>query len=339
MFQLPTPLLILLSCIPFWCSAQPTRLDLDPVPKSWAVIFYNVENLFDTLDDAYKWDEEFLPQGEKSYGSVRYWLKIRSTARALRMAIAQSQSPPLAIGLAEVENMGVVLDVMKHPAMRLKNCSWETVLFDSPDPRGIDCAIIVNTQIGNIVRADRIRYSHKSLRTRDAPFVEVDTGLDTVRMAVVHLSSKRGGAAKSATKRFYEIQYTLQHLEHLDAERKVPIPTLVLGDFNNGPQSPEYKRAISQGWQAPQWDKGPGGSYKYKGRWSHIDLILTHHCAALNARILDPPDLLEQDTKWGGLKPRRTWQGSFFKNGYSDHLPVCLFVSHNSLKMDTLVTQ
>jgi endonuclease/exonuclease/phosphatase family metal-dependent hydrolase len=278
--------------------------------------FYNVENLFDTIHDAGKFDHEFTPHGSKSYNSVRYYLSLRQTARVLRhMAVDENIR---LVGLAEAENRSVLLDLIYHRGLRDVG-NWQLVHYDSPDRRGIDCAILYDADRYTLLHSDRIRYSTDSLFTRDATFGRF-AGPDSLpfNLAVVHLPSKRGGASQSAWKRTYALQSITQALDTcLD-------PTLILGDFNDQTSSLSASplSSAANSWQFATTQHSPSspGSYKYKGRWSTIDLCLSNrHCTA---QILSPNWLLQADSKWGGSKPKRRWQGTFFKNGFSDHLPV-----------------
>ncbi len=295
---------------------------------SYGVYFYNVENLFDTLDDAHFLDEEFTPHGARKYGSIPYRLRIRQLARALRMAVTAAGARPLALVLAEVENHGVLLDLSQHPALRLPGTRWEAISFDSPDKRGIDCAVLVNTEAATPLDQDLVRYSNDSLKTRDALLVDLLLLHDStkVRLIGVHLSSKLGGARRSEGKRRYELNAVNQAL----LERRERAPTnyeILLGDFNENRSNEAYQDALANGWREPLWQKMPKGvqgTYKYQGRWDQIDWALYRGKGVPTAQVLAPAPLLTDDTKWGGKKPARAWQGLFFTNGYSDHLPICL---------------
>ena len=284
------------------------------------IIFYNVENLFDTIDDYGVADHEFLPHSPKEYGSIRYRLALRQTARALRLAIYQTKESVDVIALCEVETRGVLEDLARHKALRDLG-DWEVVHYDSPDFRGIDCAALVNSHRVTLQSSDRIRYSNDTMKTRDAlllSYKNADSLL--LHLAVVHLSSKRGGAATTAPKRAYQLQQVIRAFD--TAQNAV----LICGDFNDGPSASAYQQAIDSGWYAAKLIKGAGlmevsGTYKYKGRWQYIDLGISKN-KPFECTVLALPMLLKEDTKWGGFVPKKRWQGTFFVNGYSDHLPV-----------------
>jgi hypothetical protein len=67
----------------------------------YRLMFYNVENLFDTIDKPDTNDEEFLAKGKKHWNNYKYWRKINKLFQVV--AAAGSTHPPDIIGLCEVE--------------------------------------------------------------------------------------------------------------------------------------------------------------------------------------------------------------------------------------------
>ena len=288
--------------------------------KAQSVLFYNTENLFDTIDDTGVNDVEFLPEGTKEFGSIRYRLCIRQTSRALRLSILSTALPLELIGLCEVENRTVLDDLKNHRGFRGTG-DWQIIHYDSPDRRGIDCAALLNTNVARLLYSNRIRYSTDSLVTRDALFVRYKKQDSTnVNVIIVHLPSKRGGAASSNWKRDYSLKQILMVADTcLD-------PSIICGDFNDNAQADIFN-PLPNGWviKPPVFESTKiSGSYKYKGRWQTIDLCLTN-IPALKSQIISRSTLLQKDPKWGGYKPSRRWQGQFYTNGFSDHLPVYFF--------------
>jgi len=269
-------------------------------------LFYNVENLFDTIHDRNFHDLEFTPAGSKKYGSITYRLCIRQTSRVLHMLQQSHYRAPI-VALCEVENRSVLDDLIRHQGMRVHG-PWNIVHFDSPDYRGIDCAVLYNPERIQVLQTDRIRYSNDTLLTRDALFVRYTIDEKRFNLVVVHLPSKRGGSRESQWKRNLAISAVLTALDSCIS------PTIIMGDFND-PLTQEY---------GPSWHSaiqiGTSGTYKYQGRWNAIDGGIANFPVQVQA--CDLPLLLQKDAKWGGLKPLRRWQGNFYKNGFSDHLPV-----------------
>ena len=110
-------------------------------------VFYNVENLFDTINNPNTSDDEFLPNSEKKWNSSKYFHKINQLARVLSSVAKDknSNNMPDIIGLCEVENKQVINDLLKTPTF--SNHNYKIIHQDSPDSRGIDCALLYNDKI------------------------------------------------------------------------------------------------------------------------------------------------------------------------------------------------
>ena len=289
------------------------------------ILFYNVENLFDTLHDRGKNDLGFTPTGAYGYGSATYFLKIRQTARALRAAINLTEQTIDIIAVAEVENRTVLLDLAKHKAIKDQG-PWQVVHYDSPDHRGIDCAALINTSTTRVVDSRTISYSSPHYKSRDALLLmtrstSVRDSVD-VTSVIVHLPSKRGGASQSAPFRKMALQAVMNELDRDSAQNQ-----LIIGDFNDITSADFFQDEIHRGWNTPAflYPKNISGTYKFQGRWQHIDLALYRGKIRYSGEILAPPLLLESDTRWGGYKPKRAFLGTFYTYGFSDHLPVYIF--------------
>jgi hypothetical protein len=280
---------------------------------SQPVLFYNVENLFDTINDYGHADEDFLPDGPRQNNSITYWLKIRQTARALRLAYVQSPTPPLVIGLAEVETYGALLALSRHAALRSLG-PWQPVLYDSRDSRGIDVAALVHDDVV-ILQSHTFRMP-EAWHTRDPLFLRLqwpDSSLSQI--VFIHLPSKRGGAQQSHHKRIRVLEKIMNSLDTCQT------PTLLAGDFNTEPTHNIMTLAKEHGWKSTTMTGDQKGSYKFRGRWNELDWALVKN-GKVSGQILTPDALLEADRKWGGRKPNRSWIGHRFSFGYSDHLPV-----------------
>lgn len=273
-------------------------------------LFYNVENLFDTIHDQNSHDREFTPFGSKKYGSLSYRLCIRQTARAINALENSSFNAPI-IGLCEVEHRSVLEDLIQHRGIRSFG-PWGIVHYDSPDFRGIDCALLYKSAEISIITSKRLRFSNDSLNSRDGLWVKYWKDSTLYNVIVVHLPSKRGGGSQSDWKRDYIWSQLAIHLDSCTQ------PTLIMGDFNDGIGS-RQSDLFSPNWKTFRATTLKG-TYKFQGRWNTIDGALANF--EISANVCELPLLLEKDKKWGGFKPRRRWQGNFYKNGYSDHLPV-----------------
>ena len=287
---------------------------------SQPVLFYNVENLFDTINDYGHADEDFLPDGPRQNNSITYWLKIRQTSRALRLAHIQSPAHPLVIGLDEVETYGALLALSRHAALRTLG-PWQPVLFDSRDSRGIDVVALVHKEVV-ILQSQTLRMP-EAWHTRDPLFLRLqwpDSSLS--QLVFIHLPSKRGGGQQSNHKRMRVLEKIMNSLDTCQT------PTLLAGDFNTEPTRDIMVLAAEHGWELANKTGAQQGSYKYRGRWNELDWAMIKS-GEVSWKILAPDALLENDTKWGGMKPKRSWidhRGCF---GYSDHLPVYYLMCGN----------
>src|SRR6478735_541359 len=108
-----------------------------------SIAFYNFENLYDTINDPNKDDEEFLPAGAKNYTGKVYLDKLSKIAEVIsKLATDNTPDGPAIIGTAEIENINVLNDLVKQPA--IANRGYVPILIDGPDKRGNDPALLYN---------------------------------------------------------------------------------------------------------------------------------------------------------------------------------------------------
>ncbi len=108
--------------------------------QTYNIGFYNVENLFDTIDDPKTEDEWFLPTSETEWNSEKYIKKLADLSKVIDAMNSETGGPDI-IGLCEVENYQVVKDLASKPV--LKDNHYKVIHFDSPDARGIDVAALI----------------------------------------------------------------------------------------------------------------------------------------------------------------------------------------------------
>ena len=103
--------------------------------------FYNLENLFDTLDTPGKLDEEFTPKGTKLYNTAMYTDKLTRLSTVISM-LGKDVSPDgiAMLGVAEVENRKVLEDLVAQPL--LKDMDLHIIHYESEDFRGIDVGLL-----------------------------------------------------------------------------------------------------------------------------------------------------------------------------------------------------
>lgn len=290
------------------------------------IVSYNVENLFhpkhDTVAGIEKDDWEWTPEGERKWSYTRYYKKEENIARVLTN-IGEWDGVDV-VGLQEVENALVV----KRLCYTLRRGEYDFVHYESPDERGIDVALIYKKSRVDTIRTRSIRISElgneriSDLITRDILYVcaKVDK-TDTIHFFVCHMSSQRGGMAESEWKREITkriLQEAVDSVFSVHPEAKI----VVMGDMNSEPKEDlagmRNKMKIEK-----MKDKG---THKYQGQWTCLDQFYVS--AAMDSistvRIYDEEWIQETDERYMGLKPKRTYNGFKYQNGYSDHLPIIL---------------
>lgn len=308
-------------------------IERDRTNNSVRVVFYNVENLFDTIADAHVADEEFLPNAAKAWDTKKYRIKIANTAKTIR-AIGGWQAPEI-VGLCEVENRSVLLSLANHNA--LKGASYELLHFDSPDPRGIDVGLLYNSELVHVLFARPIQVEMPNSRTRDILYAKLlIQQKDTLHLFINHWSSRSGGKEASEYKRIAAATTIKRSTDSIYLKNN-NANILVMGDLNDGPHDASVKVLTDKSLTHPLanlMEKLPAteGSHKYRGVWEYLDQMLVSSALIENkgglqiiesSAYLGKLDfLLEQDDRYGDVYPKRTWKGDVFVGGFSDHLPV-----------------
>lgn len=325
-------------------SSRPSRLfpgEGSPGRLLGRIAFYNVENFFHPLHDTGKDDRDFTPAGIKGWGNAKFTEKRNRLFKVV--SALDAEVPLLALGLAEVENARVLRELCLGTPLRFQ--SFDFVHFESPDPRGIDVALLyrkgrlhVDTAypIAVVIPPDTIA------RTRDILYVKArleDSALNReaciIHILVSHFPSKYGGALATDHKRRRAAQVLRSALDSLSSRNKGDL-VLAMGDFNTGPRDKALAELDTGAWcnlmARDEWHSDrkagvAGGSHKYREQWSTIDHILLplsglSRIKGGKAFLFDRPFLLQPDDKYLGVKPFRTFYGARYLGGYSDHLPV-----------------
>lgn len=293
----------------------------------------NCENLFDTRHDSLKNDVEFLPEGSYKWTPYRYWSKLNHLGQEI---VAQSDLIPDFVAMCEVENDSVMFDLTKRSLLR--NAGYEYVMTSSPDERGIDVALLYQPASFALLHSHSIRIKPlpDTRPTRDILYASglIITG-DTLHVFVVHAPSRRGGEQVS---RPYRLQVASQLAEAVDSVYAISrdAKIIIAGDFNDYADSPAlqhlYEHHLINISADAQGSHGAKATYRWHGEWRSLDQILFSPSLASRKQscvIGDLPFLLEDDEKYGGKKPYRTYLGPRYLGGYSDHLPLVVqFSSH-----------
>ena len=264
---------------------------------SLLVAFWNVENFFDY----------------RSENKPQYWTKTRFNRKCdavaktlLRIADRYGRMPD-AVGFAEVENAFVVRRLAASSALR--KLDYAVVHYDSPDHRGIDCALLCRRGTLPLRRSAPKHVPDSAgaiLATRDILLAE----FDSLAILVNHHPSQLGGKDDNRVAARTRLRNLTDSLHAAGVRR-----TLAIGDFNE-----DLWKEIPG--QARDDDDGARGTIKYNGGWEKIDGGFAEGFSRVREAVFEDPALLEPDAAFGGWKPRRTFVGPRYKGGVSDHLPV-----------------
>lgn len=284
--------------------------------QRFSVMTYNCENAFDTIHDAHKNDTEFLPDGNRHWTRSRMYKKLKNIGKVILSV--DSVRPVDVVCLNEVENDTVLTYLTRNTA--LNRVGYQYIMTNSLDERGIDVALLYSPFTFHLISYDVIRPAIKD-HTRDVLHAcgWVASG-DTIDIFAIHLPSKLNGKT-SERNRMVIARQIMDYIDSLGSVRTV-LNVIVMGDFNDGPESSVVRKGFKQ---LTNLMTKNDLSYKYQGQWDCIDQILVSDNLkqkVVEAKVASRPFLLEPDDKFSGLKPRRTYIGWKYNDGFSDHLPV-----------------
>lgn len=312
------------------------------------VMFYNLENLFDTYDDTLKNDESFLPNGDHHWNNYKYYEKSNNLGRTI-LAVGGWEGVEI-VGLCEVENLKVLKDLTQKTV--LKGTDYKILHQESPDKRGIDVALLYRS---DKITIDTVQYIQVFLGkdqrpTRDILYATVHTPNDArLHVFVNHWPSRYGGQMQSDPKRKAAAREVRSYVDSiLKVEPHANI--LLMGDFNDEPENESIHDVLNAQSDSTFQDStqlynlmshihGNNGTHKYRGTWGVLDQFMVSkwlYQGKNNLKVIDgplifrAPFLITKETKYPGEKPFRTYIGFKYNGGYSDHLPI--FVDLQLLK-------
>lgn len=283
------------------------------------IFCWNLENYFDPYDDPATADEAFTPGGEHHWTKRKYEAKRNLIAKTI---IASAERfggrMPAIVGLCEVENAKVLKALVEDSPLAAQR--YRSVHRESPDPRGIDVALLYDPARVRLLDFEFITI--KEFATREILYAKVALP-DTVHIFVNHWPSKYSGAKASEARRQAVCTALLHKLDSLHRSDSAAA-VLLMGDFNATPREPSVMRLTTEGGLKNITPK-KGGTIRFKGKWEMIDQMLASPAAAQKigpAEVFRPAFLLEDDKSFMGEKPRRTNVGPRYNAGASDHLPI-----------------
>lgn len=303
------------------------------------VVFYNVENLFDLQDEPGKEDDEFTPLGARKWNRVKYQKKLDDISRVIS-SINEGDLPEI-VGLCEVENIQVVRDLIFTDLLALGK--YDLIHYESPDRRGIDCALIYRPEEFKVIdhfSVPVIFENDSEYKTRDILYVKGYTrNREEFHVFVNHWPSRIGGAGETESKRLTAATI-LKNIVDSVMSAGPGAHIIIMGDMNDEPEDASIAEIIGAAdpgnsnsdfinLMIPENNAGRG-SYKYKGKWKMYDNLIVSpglldykgfRCIEKRGYVFHH-DWMEYTDRNGKIQPDRTYEGMNYYGGVSDHFPV-----------------
>lgn len=304
----------------------------------YPVVFYNLENLFDTVNDPLTDDDEFTPTGNYRYTDKVYTQKLRNMAYALQRAGVDKNAKGAAlIGLAEVENSKVLSALVN--TQELKARGYRYVWYNSTDPRGIDVALLYNPALFKVISSKQLDVRKGA---REPLYVKGVFAGDTVHVLVNHWPSRRDGADETENKRKEMAAANRKMIDEIRQHNHLA-RIILMGDLNDNPNNESLTSVLGANANAANvgnntlynpfeamYASGKGTAV-FQRRWDLFDQIILSAgfikgkgLQYAGAEIYDRPFLRQETGKFRNY-PYRSFRGTYWNNGYSDHFPVVVY--------------
>lgn len=312
--------------------------------NSFRVVFYNVENLFDTKDNPETDDDDWLPKGSQRWSNYRYWQKLKGLSATID-SIGENY-PPALIGLCEVENDSVLFDLCKRSPLRKHK--YRYVITKSKDDRGMNVALLYQRDEMKLLKVKEYTPNFSDAPDKHTRNILHVTGLvisgDTLDIFICHFPSRVDGIKKTRPFRQQAAQLLKQQVDKV-MSRRTKTNVIIMGDFNDFPNDDSMLKILTAGSMSESFKyrnlynmfldrikDSDTGSYKYRGKWQFMDQFVvngnllnsvnTVSVKNNTAKVFSGNFLLENDEKYGGKKPFRTYVWRKYLGGVSDHLPI-----------------
>ncbi len=320
--------------------------------KPCKVMFYNIENFFDTIRDPQIYDQEFTPEGPKAWNSAKYYKKLANIERVLFGIAAVDKNYPAVIGVSEVENRNVLEDIVATP--KLAPANYRIVHYDSPEARGVDVAFFYRPDIFKLEGSFPVKTVVPTLpnfRTRDILTMWGKIEGEPFFFMVAHWPSRLGGKEASAFKRMAvgrQMRSIADSVLRLNPATKI----VAMGDFNDDPRDESIAECLGARLKMKELKKGDFynpfaemhkaglGTLAYGDAWNLFDnIVVTENLATGSSgslrlqkaagskyygNIFKQHYMLQKEGQYKGY-PLRTYVGNNFQGGFSDHFPVYIY--------------
>ena len=311
------------------------------------VAFYNNENFFDTIHQNNVNDYEYTPTGSMKWGTQKYNGKLEHMSYAIsQIGLDVCPGGISLIGVSEIENRGVLEDLVKQPALAKRQL--QIVHYDGIDRRGVDVALLYNPRQFTVTNSKSYRLhlpNDTSFRTRDQLMVSGYLFGEKIHVIVNHWPSRLGGEEASRQKRNAAASLTksiADSLYKVDAKAKI----IIMGDLNDDPFNESCAKVIGAKKEINDVKNGEFyntlwktldmgvGSLAYNDQWNLFDQIMISSELAhadrtklkfWKAEIFNRSFLTQQEGRYKGT-PMRTHAGGVWLNGYSDHYPTMIYL-------------
>ncbi len=320
--------------------------------KIRTVAFYNLENLFDTINNPDKNDELSPIMQLKEGKSKVYWDKIDKLSKVIcKIGREKTKTSPVVLGVAEIENKHVLEDLVK--TKYLKQSQYRSIHFDSPDKRGIDVALLYQPRYFKPIHFEAIHpniyANNKKVYTRDILWVSGYLDDELIHILVNHWPSRRGGEAKSNPKRekaAYKVTQIMEKIRAGDENAKI----IIMGDFNDDPMNTSFKHILKTKANKSTIKEGelynPYENMFKKGlnTTAHRDNLSLFDQIMITSPLLNSSKekdfssykmftsgifnkrfLMQKNGRYKGY-PFRSFSNGIYSGGYSDHYPVYLYL-------------
>lgn len=313
------------------------------------IAFYNLENLYDTVNNPLVNDEEFLPQGERNYNTSIYLDKLGKLSTVIsQIGTEFNPDGPVLLGVSEIENDTVLKDLIRQPLLASRH--YQIVHYDSKDARGVDVALLYNPVYFTVESSNKLFVSlpvgsKDAYFTRDVLWVKGKLNGETIHVYVNHWPSRSGGEKRSEPGRIAAARVCRNHIDSIqkqDPHAKI----IVMGDLNDDPVNKSIAEVLRAKGREELKDDGSLynpwlelyrkgiGTLAYQDAWGLFDQIILSASwlnKAQNGYFFYQPHvfnreyLVENNGKYKGY-PMRTWDGNSYRGGYSDHFPTFILI-------------
>lgn len=321
--------------------------------KNYTVMFYNVENVFDTINQPDVRDEEFTPEGKNRWTGEKYWKKMSNLEKVFYSVAAEHRAYPTIIGVSEVENRSVLEDIVS--LKKLQKANYQIAHFDSPDFRGIDVAFLYRPDQFKLEGSAPIKTvipNEPNFRTRDILTMWGTIENEKFMFMVAHWPSRLGGQRASSYKRCAAAKI-MRHIADSVRNENPEIKIVMMGDLNDDPTNESILKVLNAKGNVKdlvegdlfnpfyQMIKDGHGTLAYRDAWNLFDNIIVSDNLIYSDKkdlkvvpsrktkyyghIYNRSFLFQKEGQFKGY-PLRTYVGGNFQGGFSDHLPVFIHI-------------